>query len=173
MTRKINLLLLLNFLIALLFTPFFQAQAQKTIFGGTEDKETGEKVGLCLNEPQNPECEGVNCQAIEFKDDVRCISEAEAGTALVQEELSSTGLTGTENFGDLVIKIINFMLPYLTLAAFVGFVVAGVYYVTAFGNDEQLTKAKTVLIWSVVGLILVIFSFAIVQFFTSGLLGRL
>jgi len=148
-------------------------QANDTIFGGSIDKDTGEVIGLCLTNPNAPECAGIDCTQAEFQSDPKCKTEAQAGTAIVKEDLGSTGITGTDRFSDLVIKFINFALPYLTLATFVGFVVAGFFYSTAFGNDEQLEKAKKILIWSTVGIILVIFSFTIVQFLTSNLVEQL
>lgn len=97
------------------------------------------------------------------------VTDTQAGTDLLKDELSGTGITHTDTFSDLVIKYINFILPYITLAAFAGLVWSGFLYVTAYGDDEQITKAKTIIMWSIVGLILVIISFAVVRFFTVDL----
>ncbi len=160
------------FLISVVLFISAYGSAHAVIFSGLED-ENHVVYGLCLEEPKPAECDGVNCDSETFKKDTRCISQSEAGTGLGKTSLSGTGITHTENLGDLIIKYVNFILPYLTLAAFVGFVVAGFFYVTAYGSEEQLKKAKQILIWSVVGMILVIASYTIVQFFTSGLLGQL
>lgn len=98
---------------------------------------------------------------------------AQSGITATKEVLADTGITHTESFGDLVIKYVNFILPYLALAAFVGFIYAGFLYVTAYGNDEQLQKAKKILIWVVVGLLLVITSYAITNFLTGQLVEEL
>ena len=97
------------------------------------------------------------------------LSDAAGGTAAIGSTLASTGVAGTGDIGDLVLKYVNFSLPYLTLAAFVGFVYAGFLYVTAYGNDDQIQKSKKILIYAVLGLILVILSFSIVQLFTQDL----
>jgi hypothetical protein len=154
-----------------LFTSGGIAHAQ--IFSGFENG--GAPYGLCLESPDDPACtaDGVKCDDPAWQKDQRCISQAEAGTTQAKNSLGGAGITHTENFGDLIIKYVNFALPYLALAAFVGFVVAGFFYVTAYGNDQQIEKAKKILIWSVVGLIVVIMSYTVVQFFTSGLLGKL
>ncbi len=81
-----------------------------------------------------------------------------------QQNLGSTGITSTPKVTDLVFKYINFALPYLALAAFVAFVYAGFLYVTAYGEAEQVEKAKTMMVWAVIGLVLVIASFTIVSF---------
>lgn len=91
------------------------------------------------------------------------------GVVEIRNSLGETGITGTENFGDLVLKYVNFSLPYLALAAFVGFIYAGFLYVTAYGSDEQIQKSKKVMIYAVVGLLIVILAFAIVQVFTTRL----
>jgi len=95
--------------------------------------------------------------------------DTQIGTEKLKDVLQGTGVTGTENIGDLILKYVNFSLPYLALAAFLGFVYAGFLYVTAYGGDEQLQKSKKILIYSVVGLIVVILSYSIVQLLTSDL----
>jgi len=142
--------------------------SQATIFEGITTGD--QQFGLCLDNPEDhPECAGIDCDSAEGKINPLCISEAAAGTGLAKTSLEGTGITHTENFGDFIKKLVNFALPYLTLAAFVGYVVAGFMYVTAFGNDEQLTKAKKILVWSSIGLILVILSYAITNLLTGEL----
>lgn len=154
---------------AILFaTAFIPAKdAKAAIFDGsvTDDDVP---FGYCLDNPDDADCSGL-CDSPEGATDPRCISEAQAGTALAADSLEGSGITHTDNFGDFIKKLVNFALPYLTLAAFVGYVVAGFMYVTAFGNDEQLTKAKKILIWSSVGLILVMLSYAITNLLTGAL----
>ena len=91
------------------------------------------------------------------------------GVKEIEEALGRTGITETKDIGDLILKYVNFALPYLALAAFVGFVYAGFLYVTAYGNEEQIQKSKKILIYAVVGLIVVILSYSIVQLFTEEL----
>ncbi|MBN2087883.1 hypothetical protein JW758_06075 [Candidatus Peregrinibacteria bacterium] len=150
---------------------------QAAIFGGTVETDVPGSVGYCLRNPKAIPCVdaeyGTVCDNPEFYNDLRCVSEAAQGSQLTKDALTGSGITHTETVGELIVKYVNFILPYLTLAAFVGFVVAGFLYVTAYGNDEQLQKAKKILMWSVVGLILVIMSFTIVQFLTSSLVKSL
>jgi len=152
--------------------------SQGAIFEGTET-ESGVVFGVCLSDaartdskhPDYKECEDVNCDDSDLSGDdlVRCTSESAAGTDLAKTSLGESGITSTDDFGDFIIKLVNFSLPYLALAAFVGYVFAGFLYVTAYGNDEQLTKAKKILIWSSIGLLLVILSFSITQLLTREL----
>lgn len=114
----------------------------------------------CLDENNN-EILGPNGQSL---------SDVECGAAKAKLAIGSTsGITGTENIGDLLLKYVNFSLPYLALAAFLGFVYAGFLYVTAYGAQDQIEKSKKILIYSVVGLIVVILSYSIVQLLTREL----
>jgi len=162
------------------FMPLEDSQA--AIFSGSETK-TGVVYGICLSEAARTdsshknfeECKDVLCDDPEFmanaSDDdlIRCTPETAAGTGVAKSSLEGSGITHTDDFGDFVIKLVNFSLPYLTLAAFVGYVIAGFMYVTALGNDEQLQKAKKILVWSSIGLILVILSYAITNLLTGQL----
>ena len=181
MGRFTKIFLILTFFI--LFAPFNHAKA--AIFSGSEvaTEEGSEQVGLCLQKPEfanadeenqwNDACKDLDCSKAENKENTKCMTVAEYGTQKAQKALAGSGITHTATFGELVIKYVNFVLPYLTLAAFVGFVYAGFLYVTAYGNEEQLGKAKKILIWSVVGLVLVILSYTIVQVLTKALVARL
>ena len=91
------------------------------------------------------------------------------GVKGIEKVLSGSGVVATGNIRDLIFKYVNFALPLLALAAFVGFVYAGFLYVTAYGSEDQTAKAKKVMIYAVIGLVLVILSFSIVQLFTVNL----
>lgn len=84
-------------------------------------------------------------------------------------EIERTGIANNRDIGDLIIKYVNFILPYLAVAAFAAFVYAGILYVTAYGNDEQLGKAKKIMIYAAIGLIIVILSYSIVNLLTESL----
>ena len=97
---------------------------------------------------------------------MKCVS---AGGTDCAKNYAKSSVVSTGNVRDLVIKYVNFALPLLALAAFAGFVYAGFLYVTAYGGEEQVGKAKKVMIYAVIGLVLVILSYSIVQLFTVGL----
>lgn len=96
-------------------------------------------------------------------------SDAQGGVDALQESLAGTGITGTTDVTQLVLKYINFILPYLALALFVGFIYAGVLYITAFGNEEATDKSKKIMMYSVIGIIIVILSFVAVRVLTVDL----
>ena len=136
----------------ILFVAFFPWNLKAQIFKGTPDEGCFDEAGnLLLDEQGNP------------------LSDAECGARQIGGALEGSGITGESDLGNLILKYVNFALPYLALAAFVGFIYAGFLYVTAYGNDEQVQKSKKILIYAIVGLVLVILSYSIVQLFTGEL----
>ena len=57
----------------------------------------------------------------------------------------------------------NFALPFVSVIAIAALVYAGFLYITAAGNEEQTKKAKNIVMWVVIGIILIFSAFAIVN----------
>ncbi len=69
--------------------------------------------------------------------------------------------------GQNVTSIINFFLGLLGLIAVAFLIYAGVLMVTAGGNEEQVGKAKKIITYAVIGIVIIILSYTIVTFVTS------
>jgi len=69
--------------------------------------------------------------------------------------------------GDNIAQIINYFLGMLGLVAVAMLIYAGVLMVTAQGNDEGIDKAKKIITYAVIGIVVIVLSFTIVQFVTS------
>lgn len=72
---------------------------------------------------------------------------------------------GTE--GDLrtiILTILNYFLGFLGLLTVIFIIYAGILYVTAGGNDENVNKAKGIIKNAAIGLIIILLSFALVNF---------
>lgn len=71
----------------------------------------------------------------------------------------------TQNFifNNTIPRVINVMIGFLGLAAFMGIVIASFTMLTAYGNEDKLERAKVNLRYSVLGFVLVILSYAIVS----------
>lgn len=68
-----------------------------------------------------------------------------------------------------VTQIINFFLGILGLVAVAFLIYAGVLMVTAGGNDEQVGKARKIITYAVVGIVIILLSWTIVTFVTGAL----
>lgn len=82
-----------------------------------------------------------------------------------QKLYNKTGGSTDGGYGVTVIIpfITQFSIGFAGTMAFVGLVYGGVLYVSTFGDETQTGKAKKILQWSLIGLTLSMFSYAIVQ----------
>jgi hypothetical protein len=64
---------------------------------------------------------------------------------------------------ELLKTMLNFFLSFLGFVATMMVIYGGVLYVTSAGNDENVGKAKKILIYAFVGIVLILLSFAIVN----------
>ncbi len=71
--------------------------------------------------------------------------------------------------GQNITTILNFFLGILGLIAVAFLIYAGVMMVTAGGAEEQINKAKKVITYAVIGIIIILLAWTIVSFVTSAL----
>jgi len=90
-----------------------------------------------------------------------------ASAALISPSDSPSSIveaTGGEgSIRSLILRIVNFALGFLGIVAVIMIIYGGVTYVTAAGADEQIGNAKKIILYSVVGIIIILLSFAIVN----------
>ena len=82
---------------------------------------------------------------------------------------SGTGLAGT-SITTLIVNAMNWLLYILGFAAIIGFVISGILYLTAYGEQSQIDKAKNAMLYSIVGILLALIGFIVVRAI-SGFLG--
>ena len=63
----------------------------------------------------------------------------------------------------IVLTIINFFLTFLGLLAVIMVIYGGFLYVSSAGNEENVNKAKKILLYAVLGIVIIIVSFALVN----------
>ena len=74
-----------------------------------------------------------------------------------------------ENIGELLADIIKIMFSIGGLLALIGLIVGGYKYITSSGNPEAAGQAKLTIVYSIVGLVVILIAVIFVRF----LLGRL
>jgi hypothetical protein len=89
------------------------------------------------------------------------------GLGAAQSELSGTGIRTSSTLGGSIAAMINFLLTFAAIFAFVAFVIAGFIFILGFGSDQANQRAKKIMIWSAVGLLVIIFSFVLTQFIVN------
>lgn len=90
----------------------------------------------------------------------------------IPDALAATGAISAEDRPDivpggslrgLVLTIINYFLGFLGLLAVIMIIYGGVTYVTSAGNDEAVGNAKKIIMYALIGIIIILLSFVIVN----------
>lgn len=69
-----------------------------------------------------------------------------------------------DNVKDIVVKVVNILLYILGAVAVVVIIVGGFLYVVSGGDASSVAKAKNTIMYAVIGLIVAILAYAIVNF---------
>jgi hypothetical protein len=72
-------------------------------------------------------------------------------------------LTGVNNFGDLLLKIAGGVGTLIASLGTIMIIWAGILYLTSAGSPEKMGKAKTALIYAIIGIVIGIAATAIVE----------
>jgi len=82
---------------------------------------------------------------------------------------SATG--GEGSLKDFVQNILNYFLGFLGFVTVIMVIYGGVLYVTSAGNDDNVGKAKKILLYSVIGIMMILASYAFVNTILGAALG--
>ena len=78
---------------------------------------------------------------------------------------AAQGCTSTaDKLPDTIITILNVVITVTGLLAVIFIIIGGVHYMTSAGDSNKVKKAKDTILYAVIGLIICVLSFAIVNF---------
>jgi uncharacterized membrane protein len=83
---------------------------------------------------------------------------------------TGTGLP-TSSVTDIVTGIMNWLLGIVGVVGVIGFAIAGILYLTAAGDEERINKAKSAMLYSIIGVIVALAGLVALQFAKSMLGG--
>jgi len=86
----------------------------------------------------------------------------EKGAIIARQNLA-IGISKTRDAKKLLVRWTNFALGFIGLVAVVAVIWAGFLYLTAFGDDGRTESAKKILMWTAVGILLILGAYAIVK----------
>jgi hypothetical protein len=91
---------------------------------------------------------------------------ASSPTSQAQQGVNDIGGTGAANInlGDKIKSVVNLLLYIIGIAAVIVIVIAGLMYVVSSGDANKTKAAKDAILYAVVGLVVAILAFAIVNF---------
>ncbi len=95
--------------------------------------------------------------------DAACDKESSAADC-ARTGAGSAKTGGETNIGDAIQGVVNALLFALGAAAVIMIVIGGFKFVTANGNAETIKSAKNTILYAVIGLIVALMAYAIVNF---------
>ena len=78
---------------------------------------------------------------------------------------SNVGQGESENFIIQGLGVLKFVLTFVGAIILISFIVAAVLFFTALDDDDRMERAKRTLIWTAVGMVVIVISYTIVVFF--------
>lgn len=93
---------------------------------------------------------------------------ASAQWSLGRANAGSSGLPG-DSIYNIIMRTMNWLLAILGFIGVIGFVIAGILYLTAAGDEDQIGKAKNAMLYSIIGIIVALIGFVIIQAVNSWL----
>jgi ABC-type uncharacterized transport system permease subunit len=93
------------------------------------------------------------------------------GSSALAEETIPT-VIGTIDINTFVARIINYVLSMVGSIALILFIYGGLLWMTAGGSAAKVDKGKKVIVWSVIGMGIVFFSYMIVRFTMQQVVGN-
>ena len=82
------------------------------------------------------------------------------------------GFNQEANLTDTIINIINAVIGVLGLVAVVVIIIGGINYMMSSGDTSKVKKAKDTILYGVIGLVICVLAFAIVNFVIKNIITR-
>lgn len=92
-------------------------------------------------------------------------------TVDVRKDFSITGQTSFGDASNLLGKVIDLLIKFVGIMAFILMAAGGFRLLIAAGNDNEIQKAKSMIEYAVIGLVVALLAYLIVKF-TQGILYR-
>lgn len=83
------------------------------------------------------------------------------------DDASAIAGTADRPFRDVVIDILKTAISFMGLAAVVVIIIGGIMLVVGMGSDETKEKVKKIIIFTIVGLIVILLARGIVEFIAN------
>lgn len=64
---------------------------------------------------------------------------------------------------NIISNTMNWLLAILGFIGIIGFVISGILYLTAAGDETQIEKAKSAMMYSIIGIIVALIGFVIIR----------
>lgn len=97
---------------------------------------------------------------------------ADSASDLIRKGADSTGQQDSRSAGDIAKDVVNIMFFIVGVMAVIMIIWGGIRYVLSAGNSAALTSAKNTIMYAVIGLIVAILAYTIVNFVINTVSGN-
>lgn len=98
-------------------------------------------------------------------------AQLDQGRQIGEQAANEAKLPASGNAKEIILKIINFVLGLVGLLAVLFLIIAGVMYITSLGDEGKAEKAKKMILYIIIGILLVLFAAVIVNTVLTKFLG--
>lgn len=87
----------------------------------------------------------------------------------IEEGLETAGGISNIQTGDVretVVRVLGQVLSFLALVAVIAVIIAGIYLIVGMGSDDSKERAKKIILYTIIGLVIILFSRVIVGLIT-------
>ncbi len=89
------------------------------------------------------------------------------GLKVLETMIPGTGIINNPSFSVVVLAWVKFFLILAGIIAFIAFLWAGAMYLTSFTNEENAEKGKKIMIYTAIGIIVILMSYVLVNLFIN------
>ncbi len=114
---------------------------------------------------------GMRVFAVGTEEETGGTGDGAAATGRAQEGVRDVNPGAAVNLNEMIKVILNTVFGVVGIVAVVMIVIGGVNYTTSQGDSQKVQKAKNTIMYGIIGLIIVLLAFAIVNFVLNGLMG--
>lgn len=75
----------------------------------------------------------------------------------------TSGLTAGQSLSNYAISALNWIIAIVGFLAILGFLISAVMYFTAAGDEDKITKAKSAMTYSIIGVVVALMGFVIMN----------
>lgn len=99
------------------------------------------------------------------------LSQGGGGLAIPSGNVQVSSSIARGSLADNVVSIVNYFIGFLGFVATLVFIYAGALWILGGGSDDSVSKAKKTMTYAVIGIIVILLSYSIVQFVSNSLGG--
>ena len=94
-----------------------------------------------------------------------------SGLTIPENNVQISSAISKKSFTDNVLAIVNYFLGFIGFLATLAFIYAGVLWVLSGGNEDSVGKARKIMTYAALGIVVIILSFSAVRFITNAVPG--